>query len=892
MVNNFPLDKLLYLYDNVIFDINLKTKRIEYLIKKDKTIGQDLSYDEFADLFLKALKLTSGSKEKLVRFLNNLNPSNAPFELPVDYISESGTPVRIIYKGYRYNDDNVLFAISMSDESQNEELDPLTKCYSKPFIIEKIKEAIDAKREFSLMIIDIDNFKLFNDTYGHMFGDIVLVEAAAAVNNVIGKKGHISRIGGDEFLVLYFIDNEYDHVHEACKTIRDSITELSKNNVKQAEITATIGCSSYPKDGDNYDTLFKKADKALYRGKKKGRNCFIMYTVEKCGEINDEDDSREKSIDKLFSASANYNIIAGVLEILNRDFTLKKNLTEAVSLVGSYFLLDRVVLSNQNPDTLENINEIVWYQPRSTKYPVQIPTNEEKFIWNKTLDKTGMLKLIQVHANKDLKVYPILERDKTSSILAFELNSDGKILGLIRFEMCSINRFWQNQNVAALMLIAKMFSIKLGREYRDNKHLKELYFDKTTDIYNYTKWRYEVADYIANNSKTPYSVLDFNISGFRSLNDVLGTKMCDEILVLVANKLKMLTNPDIMYARETDDKFLVFFPRQDKEEIEKVVDDITEYVKDNNHTKKQITFNAGVYFANPLEEIYQAIDRANIARKNLNKSKISYFTNEMDELEKEKLIMEMHMRQAVEDGEFLLYLQPKFDTKKNMIVGAEALTRWNYNFEKILTPNLFIPLFESNGFITELDYSVFENVCKFQRSILDEGYTPVLISVNVSRYQSDFDKYIETIESIRKKYDIPSSLIEIEITEGMYINNLLPIAKFMDDLHKLGYYVSMDDFGAGYSNLSNLASLNFDMIKLDKTFCNDLNNKRETIILSFVMQLAKKLKIKVLCEGVETKEYCDYLKTIGCTLIQGFLFDRPIPAEEFKAKYITSKEKS
>ncbi len=890
MQKDFPLDKLLYLYDNIIFDINLSTHKIEFVIKKDKTVGTNLSYEEFADLFLNTLKITHSGKEKLVRFLNNLNPSTAPFELPVDYVSESGAPVRLLYKGYRYNETNVLFAVSVNDESQNDELDPLTKSYSKSFIIEKIKEAIDSKKEFSLMIMDIDNFKLFNDTYGHMFGDIVLVETVASVNNVIAKNGFISRIGGDEFLILYYVDNDYDHVHYACKIIRDSITELSKNNVKQAEITATIGCSSYPLDGDNYDVLFKKADKALYRGKKKGRNCFIIYDVNKCGEINENDDNKEKTIDRLFSASANYNIIAGTLEILNRDFTLKKNLAEAVSLVGSYFLLDRVVLSNQNPDTRENVDEIVWYQPRATKYPVKAPTNEEKIMWHKALDKTDMLKLIQVHANKNLPVYPILERDHTSSILAFGLVADGKVFGLIRFEMCSINRFWQNQDVAALMLIAKMFSIKLSREYRDNKHMKELYYDKTTDIYNYTKWRYEVSDYIANNPTTPYSVLDFNISGFRSLNDVLGTKTCDEILILIANKLKMLDNKDIMFARESDDKFLLFFPRQDKKEIEAVIDDIANYVKDNNHTKKQISFNVGVYFANPSEEIYQAIDKANIARKNPNKQKITYFSKEIDEFEKEKLIMELHMRQAKEAGEFLLYLQPKFDTKKNVIVGAEALTRWNYNFEKILTPNLFIPLFESNGFITELDYSVFENVCKFQRAVIDEGYTPILISVNVSRYQSNFDKYIETIESIRKKYDIPSSLIEIEITERMYNDNLIPIAKFIDNLHKLGYYVSMDDFGSGYSNLSNLASLNFDMIKLDKTFCNDINNKRENIILSFVMQLAKKLKIRVLCEGVETKEYSDYLKSIGCTLIQGFLFDRPIPQEDFKTKYITNKK--
>ena len=889
MDKDFPISKLLYLYDNIIFDVNLTNKKIEFVTRKDKTIGRDLDYSEFAELFLATLKILPSSKEKLVRFLNNLNPSNAPFELPVDYIADNGAPLTVTYKGYRYSDDNVLFATSIMDDSHNEELDPLTRAYSKSFIVEKIKESIEQKKEFSLMLLDIDNFKLFNDSYGHMFGDIVLVEAAAAVNTVIKNNGYISRIGGDEFLVLYYVENDYDKVHQACKTIRDSITELSKNNVKQAEITATMGCSSYPQDGDNYETLFRKADKALYRGKKKGRNCFIIYTLEKCGPLLSNEDNKEKTMDRLISNSTNYNIIAGVLEILNRDFILKKNLYEAMSLVGSYFLLDRVILSNQNPDTLENINEIVWYQPRSNKFPAKIPTNEEKGIWKKTLDKTGMLKLVQVHANKNLPVYPILERDNTTAILAFELAGDGKIFGLVRFEMCSINKFWQHQDVAAMMLIAKMFSIKLNKEYQAAQHFKELYYDKTTDIYNYTKWRASTSEFIFNNPTTPYSVLDFNISGFRSLNDVLGTKTCDEILVLIANQMKNLGNEGIIFARESDDKFLIFFPRQDKEEIEEVLDKISKYVQQNNHTRKQITLIAGIYFAKGGEEISLSIDKANIARKSAKNNRIVYFTSELDEMEKEKLIMELHMHEAKENGEFLLYLQPKIDTSKNTIVGAEALTRWNYNFEKILTPNIFIPLFEQNGFITELDYQVFENVCKFQRKLINEGKKPVRISVNVSRYQSDFEKYIETIEAIRKKYRISSSLIEIEITEGMYVDNILPISKFMDDLHKLGYYVSMDDFGSGYSNLSSLATLDFDIIKLDKSFCNDIDNKKETIILSFVMKLAKKLKIKVLCEGVETQEYSDYLKSIGCTLIQGFLYDRPMPSADFEEKYFNNK---
>lgn len=885
MKKNDFLNNLLYLYDALTFSVNINKKNVTFFYKGSRLIGENISYNEFAVSFLDLLKIVPSGVDKLIRFLDNLQPSNLPFDLPVEYISITGSPIRVNYRGFRYTEDDVLFTVSLADETHIDELDQLTKSYSKSFIVEKINEAIENKTPFSLMIIDIDNFKLFNDSYGHMFGDIVLVETVAAINSVLKDNGYIGRIGGDEFVVLYYIDNNYDKVHEACKMIRDSIRQLSMNNVKQAEITATMGCSSYPKDGKTYDELFKKADKALYRGKRKGRNCFIMYTEEKCGLIGDEDIT-EKTMDRLFASSTNYNIIAGVLELLNRDFSLKKNITEALSLVGSYFLLDRIIFSSQNPDTHQNTYEIKWYQPRAIKYPANEPFDYEKDLWHKTLDKTGMLKIVQVHSNKNLPVYPILERDKTSALLAFNLTAENKIFGLVRYEMCSINKFWQQQDIASLMLISKMFSIKINKEYHDNQHIKELYYDQLTNIFNYTKWRKDVNNYIYSNPN-PYAVLDFNISGFRNLNDVLGTKTCDEILILIANKLKNISDKNIIYARETDDKFLIFFPHHDKAKMESTLDEISEYVKDNNHTKKQILLNSGVYLAESDDDLSLAIDKANLARKNKKASeKIAYYSTELAEIENEKLKLELHMHEAITNGEFLLYLQPKVDTNKNKVVGAEALTRWNYNFEKLLFPNSFIPLFEQNGFITELDYQVFENVCKFQRKILDEHKKPIVISVNVSRYQSNFDKYIKTIESIREKYNIPSHLIEIEITEGMYKDNLLEISKFINDLHNHGYYVSMDDFGSGYSNLTSLANLDFNIIKLDKGFCSNIDNKKETAVLSFVMQLAKKLKIKVLCEGVETQDYSDYLKSIGCTLIQGYLYDKPIPADDFKKKYL------
>ena len=247
--------------------------------------------------------------------------------------------------------------------------------------------------------------------------------------------------------------------------------------------------------------------------------------------------------------------------------------------------------------------------------------------------------------------------------------------------------------------------------------------------------------------------------------------------------------------------------------------------------------------------------------------------------------MVLRLDEALENNEFLLYLQPKISTSSGKLVGAEALTRWKYMHEKILFPDQFISLFEEQGVIEKLDFLVFKNVCRYQKSLIDNGLTPVPISVNVSRYISDFDKYLLTLEEIRKEYQINSSLIEVEITEGMYYENSLIISDFINKLHNIGYKVSMDDFGAGYSNLVSMAKLKFDVIKFDRSFCLDLDNSNVRIMLDKLIELIKTLKMSTICEGVETKENVEYLTKIGCDSIQGYYYSKPIPWEDFKKKY-------
>lgn len=882
-------NNLLNLYDNITVIVDLEKKQITSFLDGSNMLHSNISYDEFTEAFARLKNLNEESKQKILRFLTNLNPPEDPISMAITYTTVEDETIAFEFKGLKYSEKEIMLIFSNREHNVVESHEPLTRVYTKEVMFDKVKEALNEQKPFVLMIIDLDHFKSFNDTYGHMFGDIVLVETAASIKKFVGNNGFIGRLGGDEFLLLAYIDNDYDIVHKACTQVRHAINNVSKHNIKQATITATVGCASYPIDATDFDTLYKKCDKALARGKNKGRNCFVIYNEDKCGSIDDYKPTKIfNTADHIHQSQTNSNIVAGVFEILHRDGSTKKNIEDSLSLIGNYFLLDRIILATLDPDAGLLSKSYAWYNPRRPDLIGTVSTKQANVAhWRKSLDKTGMLKMVQIDSNKSNKyLYDLLKSQGTSSILAFEMKYMDKIMGLLRYDMCSSNRFWSQTDIASLMLISKIFSIFLNKEYENLRHKKQLYTDRLTGIYNYTKWRDMVFEYLANSEEiVHYSILSFDIDKYKHLSDVLGTKACDEAVIAISEALTMICTNDI-YCRVTDAKFLVFVPNQTNEIIEKKYYDIAKYL--GSKCGDKFFLKCGIYNHNQADTLTTAIDKANLTtkRNEIKQKGFMYFSQEYYEETKKRLDLELHMYKAKEDGEFLLYLQPKFNTNTGEVVGAEALTRWNYKHEKILTPNIFIPLFEQNGFIKELDYLVFENVCKFQRKTIDEGLTPVKISVNVSRYQADFDAYIATIDGIREKYSIDPSLIEIEITEGMYIDNINQISDFIKKLHDIGYSISMDDFGSGYSNLASLATLDFDLIKLDKGFCANQYNEKENIILSFVMALAKNLHMDVLCEGVETSEFVEYLKSIGCNLVQGFFFERPIPSTDFKAKYL------
>lgn len=239
---------------------------------------------------------------------------------------------------------------------------------------------------------------------------------------------------------------------------------------------------------------------------------------------------------------------------------------------------------------------------------------------------------------------------------------------------------------------------------------------------------------------------------------------------------------------------------------------------------------------------------------------------------------------AISKGHIFAYYQPQFNHSTGRMTGAEALMRWVDPENGMQYPSDFIPVLEEHDLLYRADIQMVEMTCRFIRRCLDDGIPVVPISFNMSRNDIFKHEYVEDVEKVRSKYDIPVRYLRVEITETSAIGGMELMCSVIGRFHELGYIVEMDDFGSGYSSLNILKDLDVDIIKLDLNFLNGKVNGRGGIIIRSVVQMAKWLRTPIIVEGVETVEQADFMKSIGCYYIQGYLYSKPVPEDEFLEK--------
>jgi EAL domain-containing protein (putative c-di-GMP-specific phosphodiesterase class I)/CheY-like chemotaxis protein len=426
--------------------------------------------------------------------------------------------------------------------------------------------------------------------------------------------------------------------------------------------------------------------------------------------------------------------------------------------------------------------------------------------------------------------------------------------------------------------------VKSAIQLRESTNmLTALEKDPLTGMYTKEFFYRRVAQQMKDFPDEKYVMWVSDIQGLKLINDKYGIEVGNEILRIQADN-RDLIDGFIFGGRIDGDKLaaLVF---------ESAVPHIMERAKMADmgieFPVRNVVFKHGIYHIRHKStlEPQGMFDRALLA---MQKIKDSYGVNfaEYDDVLRRELLVQRQVSEEAEtalgEHQFDVYYQPKFDLHGNRTDGAEALVRWNHPALGFMSPGVFIPLFEKNGFIQNVDYYVWEAVCRDIREWKEKGMRLVPISVNVSRRDFEDEHLAEKVIALLERYGIERKYFHIEVTESAYSDNPQLISQTVRKFHDNGFVVELDDFGAGYSSMSALSDLDLDIMKLDMSLIrkDDPNSSRS--VLEFSMQLAKILQLKTVAEGVETEEQKNRIASLGGDYIQGFYYSKPLPREQFE----------
>ncbi|MBO5389952.1 MAG: bifunctional diguanylate cyclase/phosphodiesterase [Lachnospiraceae bacterium] len=408
--------------------------------------------------------------------------------------------------------------------------------------------------------------------------------------------------------------------------------------------------------------------------------------------------------------------------------------------------------------------------------------------------------------------------------------------------------------------------------------------DSLTHIPNRSKF-YKNAESILLEGNGDYAVILFDIDRFKSINDIHGMSKGDDVLMHIARVLKDSFGLDDNYGRMHSDLFAYIISYNNKGEIIKQIEKLRKKINQNEFDF-DINTSFGIYLVNDRQvPVNLMCDRAMMAVKTI-KGDVLKFCAFYDEQYRSDMLkaneIEKDMQESLERGDFKMYLQPKFRLSDSKMVGAEALCRWMHPTKGMIPPLDFIPLFEKNGFILRLDEYMWEQACSTLRRWIDSGIEPIPLSVNISRYHIKYNDLESVFTRLINKYNISSSLLTLELTESLFLDNPEELNRVMSGLQRMGFKLEVDDFGAGFSSLNMIRNITVDTIKMDKDFLDsEIASEKGKIVVNHTIDMAKDLNLQVVAEGVETKEHVDFLKNSRCDVAQGYYFAKPMPLDEF-----------
>ncbi len=757
--------------------------------------------------------------------------------------------------------------------------------------------------------MDIDNFKVVDENLGRLFGDEILKETEEHIFQSFHKEDIAGRLGIDKFIVCQkdygSIEDVKKKAESLCSKIHDAYTGEKQDYI----VSISIGISLYPEHGNTAEELLERADKALIYVKKHGKDNYQIFNKDIGEKMSDnrlwqgyylqkEQENRVRADLPEFD-SFGYELIKLAFHLADDTKNIQNTISLLLKKVGIHYDLDAIAVRGliQKPRTLRYMHEYI----RDKRIPNRLDSEWQYSTqdWETFLNhfKDGCYLYYQSHGD----TFDISELQNShlefQSFCEIPIINNGEIIGCIDYICVTKEIHFTESDLNTLKIFTKAISFYLLniRDYTNTSQRLEQSddHDALTGLLKYEVFCDKLKKAMNRWRKGNYIVIIYSdLKHFKYINETYGYDVGNRLLKNFCNKTIRDVKGMIGAARVYSDNivFAAEFPgRFSDEEIYRAV------VRKNNSINRElqmafvnnnISACTGVFIVkNPQIDIEVAVSNANMARKKAKKEErntVVLFNDEMMQAVVRQMQLNAELPNAIKNREIKVYYQPKIESGTGKIVGAEALVRWQKIDGKFIYPDEFIPGFEENGMIVEIDYFVYESVFRKIKERLDNDQPIVPISMNISSVHLREDELFIYIKYLFEKYQIPTKYVEFELTESIYIENLEKALNLVHQLQAMGIRISMDDFGSGYSSLNLLNNIPIDILKVDKIFL--YGNKltvNQKIIISSIIEMASKLNIRVVCEGVETSEQANFLTVIGCDMIQGYYYSKPLPEDEF-----------
>lgn len=406
-----------------------------------------------------------------------------------------------------------------------------------------------------------------------------------------------------------------------------------------------------------------------------------------------------------------------------------------------------------------------------------------------------------------------------------------------------------------------------------------------TNLYNFRTFLYKSSEIMLENPQEKFAMIVLDIANFKTVNEFCGREAGDKLLVAIADELRLYENEVTVVSQFRADNFGMLLPFEEEQELVDVTVKLSEAIANVELACKVLpAFGICVATDSSMPSTLMK-DYATMAMKTI---KGKFYANYafFDEKMRRDMLLEKQIEnsivEALETGQFRIYIQPKVNMVTGKVVGGEALIRWLHPTKGIIAPGDFINVLERNGFIINVDIFVWVEVFKMLRRRIVENKPIVPISMNISRLHAYQKGFKESLCNLSEEYQVPPAYVILELTESGFLENSDAMFKEIEQLKEAGFPISMDDFGTGYSTIILLKNQPVNEIKMDKAFIDDIENENSKVILSHTISMLKELKVNITAEGVETKEQQDFLISCGCNEAQGYFYYRPMPMEEFE----------